>query len=157
MDGDVCYGSSRAAPPAGIRPCWAPRNSAMKAGLISAVLALLGAISLEAQQNRGPYLDPMLRLLNQPQVRRVIESQPRLGLEVPPDQQVLAGRVALIRGSVIERPRVGVFVQLRDAGGLDQLRALGAIIHSVRADIATAELPIDAIDQLNSATSLGAV
>ncbi len=129
----------------------------MKPGFAAALAVLLSTSGLAAQQNRGPYLDPMLRLLNQPQVRRTIDGQPRLGLDVPPDRQVLAGRVALMRGSAIERPRVGVFVQLRDGRGLDELRALGAIVNSVRDNIATAELPIDAIDQLSGATGLGAV
>jgi hypothetical protein len=116
----------------------------MKGTLIAAVVVLTAVRGAAAQQSRGPYLDPMLRFLNQPQIRRSIDNTPRLGLDIPPDRQVLAGRVALIRGSAIERPRVGVLVQLKDRRGLDELRTLGAIVNSVRNDIATAELPLDA-------------
>jgi subtilisin family serine protease len=129
----------------------------IKRALLAALMLVTGVGGTTAQQSRGPYLDPTLRLLNQPQIRRSIDATPRLGLDIPPDRQVLAGRVALIRGSAIERPRVGVLVQLKDRRGLDELRTLGAIVNSVRNDIATAELPLDAIDQLNATTAIGVV
>ncbi|HSL70438.1 MAG TPA: S8 family serine peptidase, partial [Longimicrobiales bacterium] len=124
--------------------------------LLPGFFALAAAAQVMAQQG-APYIDPVLRLLAQPEMRRAIEAAPRLGIDQPAESQVLAGRIALARGSLVERPRVGVFVQLRDGRGLDELRALGAVIGSVGGDIVTAELPVDAIDRLSQSGTLAVI
>lgn len=139
--------SHRAA--AGSVPC------AVAWGTLWALLA--GSASAAAQQRSGPYVDPLLRYLAQPDVRQSIERAPNLGVELPPEGQPFGGRIALRRASSRAAPRVSVFVQVTAARGVDELRALGATIGSVRNNIATAELPLSALDQLPQLSAIRAV
>jgi subtilisin family serine protease len=121
------------------------------------LLLVGGAAGLHAQTNGAPYVDPVLRLLSQSEVRAGIERAPRLGRDEPAATQPFGGRVALSRAAAAAPAQVSVFVQVRDARGLDELRALGATIGSVRNNIVTAELPLSALPQLDNQTAIRVV
>ncbi|MGH7466556.1 MAG: S8 family serine peptidase [Longimicrobiales bacterium] len=122
---------------------------------VRAVLLLLGIMGTGVSaQSPAPYVDPVLRVLGQAELRAGIERNPRLGRDEPAQSQPFGGRVALSRATVTAPAQVSVFVQLRDARGLDELRALGATIGTVRNNIVTAELPLTALERLDSTTAI---
>src|SRR6185503_16184383 len=120
-----------------------------------ALVASVLPVALQAQN--GPYIDPMLRLLTQPAMVQAIEATPRLGGDVPAAAQPLGGKIALLRASIVERPRVEALVRLRDGRGLEELRALGATIGSERDGIATVQIPVDALTRLSGTTGIAVV
>ena len=123
--------------------------------LVWLLLLVWANAPLQAQQATGPYIDSWLRLIRQPEVRQAIERTERLGGDQPAQGQPFAGRLALRRASALAAPRISVFAQLRDLRGLDELRALGAVIGSARNNVVTAELPVSALDRWNSSARFG--
>jgi subtilisin family serine protease len=118
-----------------------------QAVLLAALLGTAGTASAQ-QTNTGPYIDPRLRMLAQPDVRRAVESRAPV---VGGDQQARpwAG-LAIRQGAAGVVPTVSFFAQLSSPAGADELRALGANIGSLRNGIATVELPLGALDRLES-------
>src|SRR5262245_42128554 len=87
------------------------------AGRTGAVLVLLTLVggTAQGQQRTGPYIDPLLQTLNQPEVRQSLERASRLGPDVPAQTQPFAGRIALRRLNAATPVRVNVFVRLSSA------------------------------------------
>ncbi|MEX2282438.1 MAG: S8 family serine peptidase, partial [Gemmatimonadota bacterium] len=100
------------------------------------------------QAGGGPYVDPRLRMLAQPDLRRAVESTPPAGAGET-QARGWAG-LAMRRGGAGVVPTVSAFAQLTSASGADELRGLGASIGSVRNGIATVDLPLSALDRLST-------
>jgi minor extracellular serine protease Vpr len=121
----------------------------------AAMLLLLSAQAASAQQSvTGPYIDPKLRMLAQPELQRAIESSPRVVGDV--DTRAWAG-LAVRRGGAGVVATVSFFAQLSSALGETELRALGATIGSVRNNIATVELPLTALERLETLRAVSAI
>lgn len=113
------------------------------------VIALVGLLiaAPAAAQQRAPRLDPLLRDLTRPEVRRMIEAAPRLGVNEEPGEQPFAGMLDLDRDGPGGSPRIAVFVKVSDNGTLARLRAAGASLGALAGDIVTARIPLDALER----------
>jgi subtilisin family serine protease len=122
---------------------------------VSGFLLLLAYVLFDAApahaQERS--LDPTIRQLLRPQTRDLIRNTPALGLDVPAAQQPFGGTLALDRPAG-QDARVGVIVRLASPGALAELRAAGAEVGVVVGDIATAWVPLAALERVASLTSL---
>lgn len=120
-----------------------------------------GAPQLPPRVQARPYVDPALRMLLRPEVRRAVERAPELrrGRERADERrraQPFGGGIALDRGGASGSARVGVLVRLREPvpAALAALRQAGAEIGTVVGDIATARVPLDGLDRLTAAVEL---
>jgi subtilisin family serine protease len=114
--------------------------------IILAWLAAPGA----AQETRR--LDGSLEALLRSRVR-VQAAPPSLGVAAADAARTFPYGIAVESGAPGEPPRVGVFVRLASAAGLDELRAAGAVVGTVTGDIATATVPVDALAALGRSAS----
>jgi minor extracellular serine protease Vpr len=103
-----------------------------------------------------PYVDPVLHTVLRSEIRTVLE-QPPAALGDAPQGRSLGGLIALDWSGPAGQPRVGLLIQLRDLGALDQLRAAGAEIGSVIGDIVTAQVPLSAVPSVIGMSQLSRV
>lgn len=144
--------------------------------LLALLLCLTGPTIAGAQQRpdtdpRGPYVDPLLRALQRPgareAVQRAVVAEPQRMRPPRPSEEKARARASAPRSGPYSslaleedrrtgQTRVGVLVQLRDPipASLAALRRAGAEIGTVVGDVATARVPIDALDLLSRTPEL---
>jgi subtilisin family serine protease len=71
-----------------------------------------------------------------------------------PQTQPMGGDLALSRTTPVEEPVLGVFVRVRNAAGLEEIRNLGGEIGSVIEDFATARVPLNALEILSRSPNI---
>jgi len=108
-----------------------------------------------AQQVRK--LEPVLAELTRPQLRDRILQRLRIDPLSPPESQPLGGSLALQRGSALEEPMLGVFIQVRNSAALAQIRALRGVVGAVVDDYVAARVPLTALEALAAAPDIVAV
>lgn len=116
------------------------------------LLALLLPAGIAAQQQRA--IEPVLAELLRPDTRALIQRLGRIDPLTPPETQPLAGDLALSRGSALEPARVGVFVRFRGPTALDAIAAAGGAVGAVVGDVASATVPVGALETLADAPDI---
>lgn len=117
---------------------------------------LLLPAGLSAQQFRK--LDPVLTELREPATLERIRQQLLLDPAEPPETQPLGGSLELTRAGPAAEPFIGIFLRVRDPAVLNRIRALGGSVGSVLdGSIATARVPLSALDELAADTGIEAV
>jgi subtilisin family serine protease len=113
------------------------------------VIIATGLLALGVQPVWGQdaYVDPVLRRLLDPEQRSALLADPAVGL-APRSADAPAEILALRREGAADPVRVGAFLRLRSPQAEAELRALGVEIGTIVGDIATAWIPVDALDEV---------
>ena len=99
-------------------------------------------------------LEPILSELLRPGTLDPILRSGRIDPLSRAETQPLGGELALQRTSVIERPRVGVFLRVRSPAALAEIRDLGGTVGSVIDEFVTAWLPVESLDALGRSANI---
>jgi subtilisin family serine protease len=105
-----------------------------------------------AQQVRK--LEPVIVEVLRPGTRDFINRRGRIDPLSAPETQPMGGDLALSRTTPVEEPVLGVFVRVRNAAGLADIRNLGGEIGSVIEDFATARVPLNALETLSRSPNI---
>lgn len=114
-------------------------------GRALAAFVVLTLVPLSQARAQERTLDPALRELTRPVMRELVRRTPRLGVDAPVNDQPLGLAMQRTAGGV---ERVGVLVQLETPAVADALRAAGAEIGVVVGEVATAWVPVDALERV---------
>lgn len=124
------------------------------AGLFLAASLLFLAVSASRSEAQQPErLDAVLRIALQPASREALRRLPPL---VAGQEQLPPAALALATddGGV---QRLGVFVRLADASGIQAIRAAGGVIGTQLGDIVSARIPLDGIETLAQSSGIAFV
>jgi len=120
----------------------------MKLRLLPGLLAALSLLAAGPLAAQAPSVDPFLWRLARPDARQVAAAEARVTPPGAPLQRTPLAGVVQLRLDLRGRPAVPLLIELRDAGALAELRALGAEIGGAVGQIVTATVPLENLERL---------
>lgn len=127
----------------------------MRRILVATLFLVFGTAAAGAAQQAR--LDPLLRALLRPDVRQTLEAAAAAEPRTPTEMPAVGGLLALDREGPGGELRVGVFVQLADPAALAELRAAGAEVGTVVGELATARVPVGALERLGRSARIARI
>jgi subtilisin family serine protease len=120
----------------------------MKLRLLPCLLAALSLFAAAPLAAQAPSVDPFLWRLARPDARQMAAEEARVTQPGEPLRRTPLAGVVQLRLDLRGRPAVPLLLELRDAGALAELRALGAEIGGAVGQIVTATVPLENLERL---------